>query len=539
MVNPGRLALDDGPLASCRLVLQPWGAPGRRAHSRSNAGERCLAWRSGGYGGCDANTTSWQNVGNGARDEPGSGWLTMRDVLAAVGLGAASGVLGVLAYRFRWAWLGWLTLAPLATAVYLYSPLLAGLAGGVCGLLLAASNRQTSRPAVYRGASAVIHLAGISGEALFAVAVTLLWAGVFALAAWLWPNGVPAWGALIMPAAAVAVSLYDRVGAPRYQSWFLGTQDGVLLVVHIARAGPTLVIPALLALSAAVPVTLLAQRPPSAAAIGAAAAAAVVIAAALAFGRASYRRAIARAGRGQLLRVAAVSASPAAFDPLHVPGYSDVDATITRYQPHIAAAIAHGARLIVLPEYAVVVSAGNRHQWLAALSQWARQARAPVVSGVIEPDRDKNQLVIADQTGAIAVTHDKQHPAPFLEPRPDTRTPPALLPHTPAALCAVQCVDLDYPDLVRPVGRAGGVLAVPADDWKEITGMHHRSAVWSAVMAGVPVVRSNGHGISAVYDAAGRVVATANSLDGPVVLVADVRAAQPGKAASQALSAAA
>ena len=69
--------------------------------------------------------------------------------------------------------------------------------------------------------------------------------------------------------------------------------------------------------------------------------------------------------------------------------------------------------------------------------------------------------------------------------------------------------------------------------------MHHRSAVWSAVMAGVPVVRSNGHGISAVYDAAGRVVATANSLDGPVVLVADVRAAQPGKAASQALSAAA
>ena len=101
----------------------------------------------------------------------------MRDVLAAVGLGAASGVLGVLAYRFRWAWLGWLTLAPLATAVYLYSPLLAGLAGGVCGLLLAASNRQTSRPAVYRGASAVIHLAGISGEALFAVAVTLLWAG--------------------------------------------------------------------------------------------------------------------------------------------------------------------------------------------------------------------------------------------------------------------------------------------------------------------------------------------------------------------------
>ena len=121
----------------------------------------------------------------------------------------------------------------------------------------------------------------------------------------------------------------------------------------------------------------------------------------------------------------------------------------------------------------------------------------PVVSGVIEAD--KNQLVIADQTGAIAVTHDKQHPGLGLEPPPEKRTPPALLPGTPFPLCAVQCVDLDYPDLVRPVSRAGGVLAVPADDWKEIADMHHRSAVWSAVMAGVPVVRSNGHGRCRVW----------------------------------------
>ena len=138
---------------------------------------------------------------------------------------------------------------------------------------------------------------------------------------------------------------------------------------------------------------LLAQHPPSGAA---AAAAVVVIAAALAVKQSSYRRALDRAGRGQLLRVAAVATSPAAFDPLHVPGYSDPDATITRYQPHIASAIAHGARLIVRPEYAVVVSADNRQQWLAALSRWARQASAPVAGGVIEPD--KNQMVLADQS---------------------------------------------------------------------------------------------------------------------------------------------
>ena len=78
------------------------------------------------------------------------------------------------------AWLGWLTLAPLATAVYLYPPLLAGVAGAVCGLLLAASDRQMLRPAVNRGARL--------DEARYVAAAALLWAGVFALAAWLWPT---------------------------------------------------------------------------------------------------------------------------------------------------------------------------------------------------------------------------------------------------------------------------------------------------------------------------------------------------------------
>ena len=37
------------------------------------------------------------------------------------------------------------------------------------------------------------------------------------------------------------------------------------------------------------------------------------------------------------------------------------------------------------------------------------------------------------------------------------------------------------------------MLAVPADDRTETVAMHHRSAVWPAVMTGVPVVRPNGH----------------------------------------------
>jgi predicted amidohydrolase len=452
-------------------------------------------------------------------------------MIIAVGLGAASGILGVVAYRFGLAWLAWLTLAPLAVAVYVSSPIAAALAGAICGALITGGNRQVSLPAIVRGARLV--------EAGITTWVALFWGLVFGLAAWLWPDGVPAWGAVIMPAAAVVLSLaYGRFLAPRFWSWFLGSQDRALPVVHIARLGTDLVIPALLALSATVPVILLVQLPPSPATIAAAVAATLVVAGALGFGFVSYRRAVARLDAGAPLRVAAVAAAPVEFDPWSA-AYRDVGAVIGSYQPVVARAIAEAARLIVLPECAALVTPQSRQQWLAAVSTWARVANARVVAGLFDEERRKNLLVIADETGQIVVTHEKQHPATmFGEPRSEERTPPALFPRDPFPVSAVTCVDLDYSDLVRPVARAGGVLAVPAHDWDEIAEMHHRSAVWAAVTAGVPVVRSAGHGISAVHDAAGRVAGRASSLDGPCALVVDVptsmRAAQPSQSRAEA-----
>ena len=53
--------------------------------------------------------------------------------------------------------------------------------------------------------------------------------------------------------------------------------------------------------------------------------------------------------------------------------------------------------------------------------------------------------------------------------------------------------------------------------------MHSPAAVWVAVMTGVPLIRSTGHGRSVVFDAAGRLVAMASSFNGPVALVAGPR----------------
>src|SRR2546425_1148410 len=114
-----------------------------------------------------------------------------------------------------------------------------------------------------------------------------------------------------MPAAATVLSVaYGRFLAPRYWSWFLGSQDASLDVVHIARLGSDLVIPALLALSATVPVILLVRLPPSGATVAVAVFSILVLAGAFAFGVVSYRRAIARMEEGAKLRVAAVAAAP-------------------------------------------------------------------------------------------------------------------------------------------------------------------------------------------------------------------------------------
>jgi hypothetical protein len=93
---------------------------------------------------------------------------------------------------------------------------------------------------------------------------------------------------------------------------------------------------------------------------------------ALWFGLASYRRTIRQVEAGQCLRVAAISV----YDPFDgcpgLPAYRDVEARIGKYQPLVVYAAAQGARLIVLPEHAAIMTAQTRRRWPAAVSQWAQ-----------------------------------------------------------------------------------------------------------------------------------------------------------------------
>jgi predicted amidohydrolase len=426
----------------------------------------------------------------------------------ASALGAGSGLLILSATRF--ALLGWIMLTPLCAAVYWLPPPFAALAGLIAGACSVVPNNWGR---LFR------HI-----EIIMVISTGILWGVSCALAAWLWPNDSPGWGALLFPIfIVIATAIPELNGAPRFgANPFLRSQERWLPVVHVVRLGHDLFIAALLALSATIPAMLLVQAPSRDSTVLSVTFAAVVIVGALMFGWTSYRTAVRRASMGPLVRVAAVAIAGHRIRLSDSAMNADVEGTIRAYEPLMQEAIGKGARVVVLPEVAVAVTSQTRPEWLNAISRWAREGKAIVVAGLIDRDVRKNQLVMADESGQIAVTYDKQHPVPGAEAKRRVRMPPALLKRDGICVSGVICVDLDYADLVRPVSKRGGILVAPSNDWRQLEEIHHDAAVWSVAMTRVPLVRATANGTSAIFDAAGRVIQRASAFDGPVVVVAAV-----------------
>jgi predicted amidohydrolase len=429
----------------------------------------------------------------------------------AIALGLATGALGIVASRRPLA--AWLMMAPLGFATYLAPAWAGAAAGAAAGAVLGAS-------VLWGRTSPVLTAMSTAGHALS-------WASAFGVGAWVWPDGVVAWGGLVLPCATVLALLPLRLlGAPRWISNPLAcTQEPWLAVVHTARLAGDLVPSALIALAGSLAVLSLAERPPSAAAVLVMLAGSAVLVGALSFGTLSLRRAGRRSNEGERrVRVAAVVVDPPRdWLPPSSEGFA-LDQTIARYAVAMRRAAEARARVILLPELALRVTAESRERSMGAVSEWARQSGAVVVAPFFDASECLNGLHIVDPTGAVVARYEKQHPSPT-EPKRRERTPPIAW-HIAApedvTLSAVICVDLDYADLVSPVRRRGGILLVPSHDWPELEHLHHRTAVWAAVMAGVPVVRATGHGTSAAFDAAGRVLARSSSFEGPVVLCVDI-----------------
>jgi apolipoprotein N-acyltransferase len=420
--------------------------------------------------------------------------------------------------------LAWICPAPLCAVVYLSSPAVA-FAAAFVGIGFAASFIVWG---LYPFARVL--------EVVMILSTALIWGIASALAAWLWPSDSPLAGLLIWPAAMIGLTApislpnFGRISSP-----LLISQVGVSGVLHISRLGNELVVPAMFGLSGAVIAIPFLVDSLSAGVIATLAVAASLVVGAVLFGSLDARKrheAIARAPR---VRVAAV-----ASNPVVVAGKSyltdeddrkDIAGLIKTYGPLIEeAAAGQGARFVVLPEVAAWVTEGTREIWIGALQAWAQEHSLWLVSGVFDLDQQVNRLVIVDPDGDLAASYDKQHPIQGAEPKRNAKMPPANLPGPEGQLSAMICYDLDYPEMTRDVARHGGLLAVPANDWRELQEMHHHAAIWGAVLSGAIVVRATTPGVSAVIDAAGRVLTRASSFDGPALVVADAPIVPPDHA---------
>ena len=129
------------------------------------------------------------------------------------------------------------------------------------------------------------------------------------------------------------------------------------------------------------------------------------------------------------------------------------------------------------------------------------------------PKQLGSSLLIIDPSGKIIVSYRKTHPVFGWEAgimrRGDGHLP--LVATSDGRIAAAICYDADFPEFIRQGGRGSAdMLIVPANDWAEIRTAHAQMAAFRAIENGVPLVRPASSGISAAFDAWGRVMGLAD-----------------------------
>ena len=190
-----------------------------------------------------------------------------------------------------------------------------------------------------------------------------------------------------------------------------------------------------------------------------------------------------------------------------------------------------GAKIILWPEINLMVFRSDEEAFMERARQVARQEQVYLLMGigVHRPDEARpleNKAVLIDPAGAIAFSYVKTHPVPGIEAmistRGDSRPPTQDTEY--GRLASVVCYDMDFPPLLRHVGRArADIILVPASDGKDIVHLHHVQAVFRAVENGVSMLRAARWGLSSAVDPLGRTLATMDdSLATQKVMVAQL-----------------
>ncbi|MFU8857921.1 MAG: apolipoprotein N-acyltransferase [Deferrisomatales bacterium] len=207
--------------------------------------------------------------------------------------------------------------------------------------------------------------------------------------------------------------------------------------------------------------------------------------------------------------------------------------------------------LYVWPETAVPLYAQDPSPERSGLEALARELGAPLIFGAPAYERGedrveyRNAVFVMAPSGRLLGRYDKVHLVPFGEYVPFGRYLPFLdklvagagdftsgravepLPPTEGlpTLGALVCFEVIFPSLAGELARRGAqvLVVVTNDGWFGRTPgpyQHLAFGAWRAAEAGVPLLRAANTGVSAVFDARGRL------LQASALQVADVLAAE-------------
>jgi apolipoprotein N-acyltransferase len=174
-----------------------------------------------------------------------------------------------------------------------------------------------------------------------------------------------------------------------------------------------------------------------------------------------------------------------------------------------------GARILAWNETGAHVLDTDEEAFLERAREVARQEQVYLLMGVATAHPGKfpagdNKTVLVTPAGEVAFTYFKTR----LVPGADTSYTVPGDGHIPTAdtpygrIASVICYDMDFPNHVRQVGKAGvDVLFAPAADWQEVGPTHSHMAELRAIENGVSLVRPARWGVHSAVDPYGRTLA--------------------------------
>ncbi|UQA60559.1 nitrilase-related carbon-nitrogen hydrolase [Polyangium aurulentum] len=173
-----------------------------------------------------------------------------------------------------------------------------------------------------------------------------------------------------------------------------------------------------------------------------------------------------------------------------------------------------GAKIILWSEGNAVVLAGQLPALLSRGSALARERRVWLGMAVasLEPSAERmlrNELILMGPDGSVAWRYVKARPVPGWEADhsiPGSQEVPVLRDAGVGNLGGAICFDGDFPaHFAGPASRGLELLLLPASDWRAITSMHMRQAMFRAVEQGFSMLRQANQGLSMAVDGYGRV----------------------------------